>query len=115
MVAGADSIDDMDVLRHGMMGRLFTGVRAPSTLGMFLRTFTVGHVRQLGAVASRLLIALAKSAPLLPGAGMWRVRAGHVARRQRLLQPRRGRRRPPWWGQVLSHRPDEPHCRYSDL
>ena len=38
MVAGADSIDDMDLLRHGGMGRLFTGVRAPSTLGTFLRT-----------------------------------------------------------------------------
>jgi hypothetical protein len=25
MVAGADSIDDMDLLRHGGMGRLFTG------------------------------------------------------------------------------------------
>src|SRR5665647_3915640 len=37
MVAGADSIDDMDLLRHGGMGRLFTGVRAPSTLGTFLR------------------------------------------------------------------------------
>ena len=46
MVAGADSIDDMDLLRHGGMGRLFTGVRAPSTLGIFLRTFTFGHVRQ---------------------------------------------------------------------
>lgn len=33
MVAGADSIDDMDLLRHGAMGRLFDGVRAPSTLG----------------------------------------------------------------------------------
>ena len=31
MVAGADSIDDMDLLRHGGMGRLFTGIRAPST------------------------------------------------------------------------------------
>jgi len=31
MVAGADSIADMAVLRHGGMGRLFTGVRAPST------------------------------------------------------------------------------------
>jgi hypothetical protein len=29
MVAGADSIDDMDLLRHGGMGRLFTGIRAP--------------------------------------------------------------------------------------
>jgi len=60
MVAGADSIDDMDVLRHGGMDRLFTGVRAPSTLGTFLRTFTFGHVRQLDAVASRFLIALTK-------------------------------------------------------
>jgi len=42
------------------MGRLFTGVRAPSTLGTFLRTFTFGHVRQLDAVASRFLAALAK-------------------------------------------------------
>jgi hypothetical protein len=69
MVAGADSIDDMALLRHGGMDRLFTGVRAPSTLGTFLRTFTFGHVRQLDAVASRLLINLACRAPLLPGAG----------------------------------------------
>jgi hypothetical protein len=68
MVAGGDSIDDMDLLRHGGMGRLFTGVRAPSTLGTFLRTFTLGHVRQLDAVASRFLINLAKNAPILPGA-----------------------------------------------
>lgn len=68
MVAGADSIDDMALLRHGAMNRLFTGVRAPSTLGTFLRTFSFGHVRQLDAVASRLLITLARHAPLLPGA-----------------------------------------------
>ena len=30
MLAGADSIDDLDLLRHGGMGRLFSGVRAPS-------------------------------------------------------------------------------------
>ena len=68
MIAGADSIDDMDLLRHGGMDRLFGGVRAPSTLGTFLRAFTFGHVRQLDAVASRLLIRLAGAAPLLPGA-----------------------------------------------
>ncbi len=68
MVAGADSIDDMGLLRHGAMRRLFPGVRAPSTLGTFLRSFTFGHVRQLDAVASRLLISLAAQAPLLPGA-----------------------------------------------
>jgi hypothetical protein len=69
MVAGADSIDDMDLLRHGGMQRLFNGVRAPSTLGTFLRSFTFGHVRQLDAVASRFLVGLAKNAPILPGAG----------------------------------------------
>ena len=68
MVAGADCIDDMALLRHGAMSQLFTGVRAPSTLGTFLRTFSFGHVRQLDAVASRFLIDLARQAPLLPGA-----------------------------------------------
>jgi hypothetical protein len=68
MIAGADSIDDMDLLRHGGMSRLVEGVRAPSTLGTFLRSFTFGHVRQLDAVHSRLLINLARQAPLLPGA-----------------------------------------------
>jgi Transposase DDE domain group 1 len=69
MVAGADSIDDMGVLRHGAMGRLFVGVRAPSTLGTFLRAFRFGHVRQLDAVAARLLAGLAQHSPLItPGA-----------------------------------------------
>src|SRR5215470_3818947 len=56
MAAGADSIDDMDVLRHGAMLAVFDGVRAPSTLGSFLRTFTWGNVLQVGKV-SRLLLA----------------------------------------------------------
>ena len=68
MAAGADSIDDMDLLRHGAMTRLFGGLRAPSTLGVFLRSFTFGHARQLEAVATRFLAALAGRAPLLPGA-----------------------------------------------
>ena len=38
MITGADSIEDMAVLRHGAMDRLATGGRAPSTLGTFLRT-----------------------------------------------------------------------------
>jgi hypothetical protein len=67
MIAGADSISDLDLLRHGGMGRLFTGARAPSTLGTFLRAFRFGHVRQLDAVASRVLIGLAGQVPLLPG------------------------------------------------
>jgi hypothetical protein len=69
MVAGADSIDDMDLLRHGGTGRLFGGVRAPSTLGTFLRTFTFGHVRQLDSVASSMLAELAARTPLLAGVG----------------------------------------------
>ena len=58
MVAGADSIDDMALLRHGGMKKLFSSIYAPSTLGSFLRKFTFGHVRQLDAVASRFLAAL---------------------------------------------------------
>ena len=66
MVAGADSIDDMALLRHGAMGKIFNACYAPSTLGSFLRKFTFGHVRQLDAVASRFLTNLATEAPLLP-------------------------------------------------
>ena len=40
MVAGADSIEDMALLRHGAMGTLFDRPYAPSTLGSFLREFT---------------------------------------------------------------------------
>ncbi|HYU05152.1 MAG TPA: IS1380 family transposase [Jatrophihabitantaceae bacterium] len=65
MVAGADSIDDMDLLRHGAMGQLFVGVRAPSTLGTFLRAFRFGHVRQLDAVAARTLAGLARHSPII--------------------------------------------------
>jgi hypothetical protein len=39
MVTGADSIDDLDALRHGGMAELFGGLYAPSTLGSFLRAF----------------------------------------------------------------------------
>jgi hypothetical protein len=65
MVAGADSIDDMALLRHGGMGRVFAKTYAPSTLGSFLRSFTFGHIRQLDAVASRFLARLAAQAPLI--------------------------------------------------
>ena len=68
MAAGADSIDDMGLLRHGAMPELFGGVRAPSTLGSFLRSFTWGNVRQLEAAGRELLAELARQAPLLPGA-----------------------------------------------
>jgi hypothetical protein len=51
MVAGAGSSDDMDRLRHGGLPHLFSGVRAPSTLGSFLRSLSHGHVKQLHVVA----------------------------------------------------------------
>src|SRR5258708_17783968 len=66
MAAGADSIDDMDLLRHGAMTEVFGGIRAPSTLGSFLRSFRWGNVRQLDALARLLLAALASAAPRLP-------------------------------------------------
>jgi hypothetical protein len=68
MLAGADSIDDLDLLRHGGMDKLFDGIRAPSTLGSFLRAFTWGNVRQLEKIARTLLARLATHTPLLPGA-----------------------------------------------
>jgi Transposase DDE domain group 1 len=51
MLAGADRIDQMNVLRAGST-QLIVGhrVMAPSTLGTFLRAFTFGHVRQLDRV-----------------------------------------------------------------
>lgn len=63
MLAGADSIDDLDLLRHGGMPKLFAGIRAPSTLGTFLRSFTHGHVQQLDAVGGDLLAGLTARVP----------------------------------------------------
>jgi hypothetical protein len=56
MLAGADSIDDMNVLRAGSTGLVLGhAVMAPSTLGTFLRAFTFGHVRQLDHVVDESL------------------------------------------------------------
>ncbi|MCA1699079.1 MAG: IS1380 family transposase, partial [Actinobacteria bacterium] len=68
MVAGADSIEDMDRLRHAGNAVVFDQIRAPSTLGTFLRAFTHGHVQQLNAVLRQTLIGLVERVPLLPGA-----------------------------------------------
>jgi hypothetical protein len=68
MTAGADSIDDMDVLRHGAMDVLFGGIRAPFTLGSHLRSCTWGNVSQLEKAGREFLARLAREAPLLPGA-----------------------------------------------
>ena len=56
MVAGAECIDDCDLLRAGATGRVLGhGVMAPSTLGTFLRAFSFGHVRQLDSLSEVLL------------------------------------------------------------
>ena len=68
MAAGADSIDGMDLLRHGAMSTLSGGVRAPSTLGSHLRSYTWGNVAQLEKAGREFLVRLAGRAPLLPGA-----------------------------------------------
>src|SRR3954469_23828842 len=67
MCAGADSIDDLDMLRAGGMPILFDGVYAPSTLGTLLREFSFGHARQLESVLREHLVALAGRAEVLAG------------------------------------------------
>jgi hypothetical protein len=67
MLAGADSIDDLDVLRAGGTARVLGPVRAPSTIGTFLRSFTHGHVLQLHAAGRLLLAGLAGKVPGLIG------------------------------------------------
>ena len=62
-LAGGDCIDDADALRAGgTVGVLGCVVKAPSTLGTFLRSFRWGHVRQLDRVSRQLLA---------PGLGRW--------------------------------------------
>ena len=66
-LTGGDCIDDADALRTGGTARTLGGVvKAPSTLGTFLRSFRWGHVRQLDRV-SRELLARAWAAGAGPG------------------------------------------------
>ena len=68
-LAGGDCIDDADALRAGGTDRVLgCVVKAPSTLGTFLRSFRWGHVRQLDRV-SRELLAQAWTAGAGPGDG----------------------------------------------
>jgi hypothetical protein len=71
MVLGADSTDDCEVLRVGCTRRLLGGgMLAPSTLGTFLRAFTFGHVRQLGALLGETLVRAWRAA-WVPARGRW--------------------------------------------
>jgi len=69
MTAGADCIDDLDVIRSGGMRLLFEQVYAPATLGQFLREFTHGHGLQLASAARAHLVNLVGVSGLLPGIG----------------------------------------------
>lgn len=55
MLAGGDSIDDVDVLRAGAGPEVFDRIRAPSTIGTWLRSFNWASVRQLDAVSRTAL------------------------------------------------------------
>jgi Transposase DDE domain group 1 len=68
MCAGADYIDDVDLVRAGGMKSLFERVYAPSTVGTLLREFTFGHARQLDSVLTEHLGGLCERVDLLPGA-----------------------------------------------
>lgn len=56
VLAGADSIDDCDVLRSGATSAVLGHpVAAPSTLGTFLRGFSWAHSRQLDSASAVML------------------------------------------------------------
>ena len=67
MCAGADSIDDVDIVRAGGMKTLFGGVYAPSTIGTLLREFTFGHAKQLESVLRNHLPQLVERIDVLAG------------------------------------------------
>jgi Transposase DDE domain group 1 len=56
MVAGADCIDDVELLRCGSTASVLSHrVMAASTVGTWLRAFTFGHVRQLDRLTETIL------------------------------------------------------------
>lgn len=55
MLAGGDSIDDVDVLRAGAAAKVFDDTRAPSTIGTWLRAFRWSNIRELDAVSRETL------------------------------------------------------------
>ena len=108
VLAGGDCIDDADVLRTGGTASAIGGtVKAPSTLGTFLRSFRWGHVRQLDRVSRELLARAWKAS-----AGPRRHTIHHrpVLHHLRDLRPGQGGRPPPrlhrctWLSPAVGHR-----------
>ena len=84
-LAGGDCIADADALRAGGTASVLgCTVKAPSTLGTFLRSFRWGHVRQLDRV-SRALLARA-----------WGAERDQATRRSRSTSTRRSVRPTAW-------------------
>jgi hypothetical protein len=131
MCAGADSIDDVDVVRSGGMKTLFDQVYAPSTIGTPLREFSFGHARQLESVlreTGQLRHATEQRSGILIGADQRRL-SGERHRTRRPQHRRRSNRVPKVIGegsvsaasrtyllpnvtQVLVHLPERfPECR----
>ena len=68
MIAGADSIDDMDLLRHGAMPALFAGSGPRPRWARSCGLSPGETCSQLAEKVSRVLLAdLARRVPLLPG------------------------------------------------
>jgi hypothetical protein len=67
MAAGAECIDELDVIRAGGMGRIFGEVYACATVGQLLREFTHGHTLQLASAGRAHLVNLVRQSNLLPG------------------------------------------------
>jgi len=68
-VHGADGIDDTTLARHGGIGTAIGGAHVPSALGSLRLAFTLGHVRQLHALAPRFLAVLAWDSAVLGARG----------------------------------------------
>ena len=68
MAAGADSIDDMDLLRHGAMERPVRRYPRPVHARLPPSLLHLGKRRQLEKASREFLAELARQAPLLPGA-----------------------------------------------
>jgi hypothetical protein len=80
MAAGADSIEDLQVIRSGGMTRLFEQVYAPAMLSQFLREFTHGHAQQVASVARAHLGNLASTSRRKSTSTRWASRSVRVLR-----------------------------------
>jgi hypothetical protein len=58
MLLGGDSVADTALLQAGATNQLFDQLRAPSTIGSWLRAFKWSNVRELDAVTRELLARL---------------------------------------------------------